>query len=123
MPERRVCSFSGDEIEPGTGTMYVRRDGSILWFKNSKARKNMVRNTVQLQELLKMVLGRPVSPLTHIQAANREEQRVGHLRRENDKQYALTRDCLFVTRALQKEVALCSLDTETSSWCVVRSTH
>jgi large subunit ribosomal protein L24e len=22
--------------------MYVRRDGSILWFKNSKARKNMV---------------------------------------------------------------------------------
>ncbi|MEC8264511.1 MAG: 50S ribosomal protein L24e, partial [Candidatus Thermoplasmatota archaeon] len=35
MPERRVCSFSGDEIEPGTGTMYVRRDGSILWFKNS----------------------------------------------------------------------------------------
>ena len=42
MPERRVCSFSGDEIEPGTGTMYVRRDGSILWFKNSEARKNMV---------------------------------------------------------------------------------
>ena len=42
MPERRVCSFSGDEIEPGTGTMYVRRNGSILWFKNSKARKNMV---------------------------------------------------------------------------------
>ena len=42
MPERRVCSFSGDEIEPGTGTMYVRRDWSILWFKNSKSRKNMV---------------------------------------------------------------------------------
>ncbi|DAC25787.1 MAG TPA: 50S ribosomal protein L24e, partial [Candidatus Poseidoniales archaeon] len=27
MPERRICSFSGDEIEPGTGMMFVRRDG------------------------------------------------------------------------------------------------
>ena len=43
MPERRVCSFSGEEIEPGTGTMFVRKDGSILWYKNSKARKNMVK--------------------------------------------------------------------------------
>ena len=36
MPERRICTFSGEEIEPGTGMMFVRRDGSILWFKNSK---------------------------------------------------------------------------------------
>ena len=36
MPERRVCSFSGDEIEPGTGLMFVKKDGSIMWFKNSK---------------------------------------------------------------------------------------
>ena len=43
MPERRICSFSGEEIEPGTGMMFVRRDGSIMWFKNSKARKNMVK--------------------------------------------------------------------------------
>jgi large subunit ribosomal protein L24e len=43
MPERRVCTFTGDEIEPGTGLMYVKRDGSILWFKNSKARKNAVK--------------------------------------------------------------------------------
>ena len=43
LPERRVCTFSGEEIEPGTGTMFVRKDGSILWFKNSKARKNMVK--------------------------------------------------------------------------------
>lgn len=42
MPERRVCSFSGDEIEPGTGTMYVKRDGTVWWFKTSKARKNLV---------------------------------------------------------------------------------
>ena len=43
MPERRICTFSGEEIEPGTGMMFVRRDGSILWFKNSKARKNFVK--------------------------------------------------------------------------------
>lgn len=42
MPERRVCTFSGEEIEPGTGQMYVRKDGTVLWFKSSKARKNMV---------------------------------------------------------------------------------
>ena len=40
MPERRVCSFSGEEIEPGTGLMFIKRDGTVLWFKNSKARKN-----------------------------------------------------------------------------------
>ena len=43
MPERRVCSFSGEEIEPGTGMMYVRRDGTVLWFKDSKARKNALQ--------------------------------------------------------------------------------
>jgi large subunit ribosomal protein L24e len=43
MPERRICSFSGEEIEPGTGLMYVKRDGSILWFKNSKTRKNAIK--------------------------------------------------------------------------------
>ena len=43
MPERRVCNFSGEEIEPGTGTMFVRRDGTVLWFKNRKARRNMLK--------------------------------------------------------------------------------
>ncbi len=43
MPERRVCTFSGEEIEPGTGMMFVARDGTIKWFKNSKARKNSLK--------------------------------------------------------------------------------
>ena len=43
MPERRICSFSHEEIEPGTGMMYVKRDGSVFWFKDSKARKNMLK--------------------------------------------------------------------------------
>ena len=40
MPERRICTFSGEEIEPGTGLMFVKRDGTVHYFKNSKARKN-----------------------------------------------------------------------------------
>ncbi len=43
MVERRVCSFSGEEIEPGTGIMYVKRDGTVLWFINSKAKKNYIK--------------------------------------------------------------------------------
>ncbi len=43
MPERRTCSFSGEDIEPGTGMMYVQRDGTVLWFKDSKSRKNMLK--------------------------------------------------------------------------------
>ncbi|RME31087.1 50S ribosomal protein L24e [Candidatus Woesearchaeota archaeon] len=34
------CSFSGKEIPPGTGIMYVKKDGKVLWFLNSKAQKN-----------------------------------------------------------------------------------
>ena len=41
MVERRICNFSGEEIEPGTGVMFVKRDGTVMWFKDSKARKNM----------------------------------------------------------------------------------
>jgi len=44
MAERRICNFSGEEIEPGTGIMFVKRDGTVLWFKDSKARKNMLNN-------------------------------------------------------------------------------
>ena len=43
MPERRICSFSHEEIEPGTGMMYVKRDGSVMWFRDSKVRKNALK--------------------------------------------------------------------------------
>jgi large subunit ribosomal protein L24e len=42
MVERRVCSFCGKEIEPGTGRMYVKKDGSVLFFCGSKCYKNMM---------------------------------------------------------------------------------
>ncbi len=42
MVERRVCTFCGHEIEPGTGRMYVRRDGVVYQFCTSKCFKNMI---------------------------------------------------------------------------------
>ena len=36
------CAFSGKEIPRGTGKMYVRKNGQILWFLNSKCQKNYV---------------------------------------------------------------------------------
>jgi len=42
MVERRVCTFCGQEIEPGTGRMYVKRDGVVYQFCTSKCFKNLV---------------------------------------------------------------------------------
>jgi len=42
MVERRVCTFCGDEIEPGTGRMYIKKDGVIFNFCSSKCFKNLV---------------------------------------------------------------------------------
>ncbi|MEM3555772.1 MAG: 50S ribosomal protein L24e [Candidatus Micrarchaeia archaeon] len=36
------CSFCGEEMETGTGILYVKRDGSTLSFCSSKCRKNML---------------------------------------------------------------------------------
>ncbi len=37
------CSFCDSAIEPGTGKMFVRRDGSVLYFCSSKCERNMIR--------------------------------------------------------------------------------
>jgi Ribosomal protein L24E len=36
----RTCDYTGEDIEPGTGKMFVKTDGTVLFFKNSKAEKN-----------------------------------------------------------------------------------
>ncbi|HHF55736.1 MAG TPA: TRASH domain-containing protein [Thermoplasmatales archaeon] len=38
----KKCNFCGNEIEPGTGLMYVKKDGTIYYFCSSKCRKNML---------------------------------------------------------------------------------
>jgi large subunit ribosomal protein L24e len=40
--ERRICSFCGEEIEVGTGKIFVRRDGRVLHFCSRKCEKNML---------------------------------------------------------------------------------
>lgn len=42
MVERRVCTFCGGEIEPGTGRMYIKKDGVVFNFCSSKCFKNLV---------------------------------------------------------------------------------
>ncbi len=41
--EKKICSFCGNEIEVGTGKMYVRRDGRVLYFCSGKCEKNMLK--------------------------------------------------------------------------------
>ena len=42
MAETKTCSFTGKQIPPGTGMMYVKKTGQVLYFINSKAKKNYV---------------------------------------------------------------------------------
>ncbi|MDI6889203.1 MAG: 50S ribosomal protein L24e [Methanocellales archaeon] len=37
----KKCSFCGNPIEPGTGKMFVRSDGSVHFFCSSKCESNM----------------------------------------------------------------------------------
>ncbi|NOZ80108.1 MAG: 50S ribosomal protein L24e [DPANN group archaeon] len=37
------CSFSGENIPPGTGKMYIKKDGKVLYFKDSKSQKNYLK--------------------------------------------------------------------------------
>jgi len=56
MVSRGKCSFCGRDIPPGTGIMYVKNDGTILWFCSSKCRKNALklgRNPRKLKWTLK----------------------------------------------------------------------
>lgn len=37
------CTFCDKEIEEGTGTMYVKKDGKIFWFCTKKCEKNLLK--------------------------------------------------------------------------------
>ena len=36
------CSFCGSEVVPGTGKMYVKRDGTVLHFCKAKCQRNQI---------------------------------------------------------------------------------
>ncbi len=42
MVKKYTCSFCGTDIEPGTGTLYVRNDGTILYLCSRKCRRNQL---------------------------------------------------------------------------------
>lgn len=42
MVVKRQCSFCAGEVEPGTGTMYVKRDGTVFYFCSASCRKQQL---------------------------------------------------------------------------------
>ncbi len=42
MVASKTCSFCGSQIEPGTGFLYVRKDGNVLNFCSRKCQVNMI---------------------------------------------------------------------------------
>ena len=40
MVEQRNCSFCGNAIEPGTGKMFVKKDGTVFYFCSTKCQNN-----------------------------------------------------------------------------------
>jgi large subunit ribosomal protein L24e len=71
MVEKRNCSFCGDAIEPGTGKMYVKKDGSVFNFCTNKCKKNNIdmgrvsrrtKWTVRYGELKASTLSREKGP-------------------------------------------------------------
>ncbi len=43
MVEKRNCAFCGNEIEPGTGKLFVKKDGTVLYFCKHKCQINMLQ--------------------------------------------------------------------------------
>ena len=37
------CSFCNSEMEPGTGKLYIRKQGKQFFFCSSKCEKNMIK--------------------------------------------------------------------------------
>ena len=42
MVDKHTCSFCGTDIEPGTGKLYIKKDGTKFWFCSNKCKTNMV---------------------------------------------------------------------------------
>ena len=37
------CTFCGENLRPGTGKMFVQKDGKVLYFCSMKCEKNMLK--------------------------------------------------------------------------------
>ncbi len=43
MPKPRKCSFCGNDFPAGTGMMFVKNDGAVLWFCSGKCKKSSLK--------------------------------------------------------------------------------
>jgi len=62
MVEQHACSFCGGTLEPGTGKMFVKKDGTIFFFCSTKCQNNhkigRVSRRVQWTKAGKKALGK-----------------------------------------------------------------
>jgi large subunit ribosomal protein L24e len=57
MPTVHKCAFCGREFPHGVGMLYVKRDGSVLWFCSGKCRVYMVEQKKDPRKLKWTVAG------------------------------------------------------------------
>lgn len=43
MAEQRVCTYCGNPLEPGTGSMFVKRDGSVYYFDQRRCHQALLK--------------------------------------------------------------------------------
>lgn len=41
--EQRVCSFCGQPVEPGSGTMFIKKDGSVYYFDRRRCEVSLLK--------------------------------------------------------------------------------
>jgi len=41
--EQRVCSYCGNSIEPGTGMMFVKKDGTVYYFDERRCKLSLLK--------------------------------------------------------------------------------
>lgn len=44
MVEQRVCSFCGYPLEPGSGTMFIKKDGSVYYFDKRRCQVSLLKH-------------------------------------------------------------------------------
>jgi large subunit ribosomal protein L24e len=62
MVEQHACNFCGAMLEPGTGKMFVKKDGTVFFFCSTKCQNNhnlgRVSRRVQWTKAGKKALGK-----------------------------------------------------------------
>ncbi len=63
-----LCSFCKHELERATGKMYVRRDGSALYFCSTKCQRNMLKLGRSPRNVLWLTKNQPGMPKVPVAA-------------------------------------------------------